>query len=215
MMSLIVDCETLGLDTHAVILQLAWTVAESGEPLAPIVNRVRSVHFSLPSQILAGRTIDQDTLRWWRSQPARDSVFRSTDRVSPAEGLAETFWGDLHVQGFDAARNDDHVIWQRGSCDTSWINDLTKDCGVSQRLPYNKVQDTRTALNLVDPTCRWKGYPASNLTGKEADLLNLIQKSYLKHDAVFDVASDAIFLHRYGLLNGWPISRMNVATTGI
>jgi hypothetical protein len=68
---LMIDLEFLGKVSDSVIVQFGYCVARPGapeEPNAVWLERPLGLRLNLAEQILAGRVIDESTVRWWNKQ---------------------------------------------------------------------------------------------------------------------------------------------------
>lgn len=192
MKHLIIDVETLGLDSRAVILQFVAALYDG----ATKETKIAEWKLSVLSQKEYGRTIDVDTRVWWTQQNIevqKASYLPSREDIEADVAMNEfaTWLGD---NGFDGRKD---LIWQRGSMDHDWLSSLFSDCGWlvnKQPIRFFRVRDIRTAVDVLGYSEKLNGYPDNT------DELKASIPNYKQHDARSDVMFEIAVLQHIGLL---------------
>ena len=148
MADLMIDIEGLGTGPDAAILTIA---AQEFDPQQPdFLGRHYYARVSLESQ--DNRSIQQDTIDWWATQPAasREEAFGEQDRVPLANALQ-----GLHRLAFHARR-----IWAQGpTYDINILEHAYKSLHMPLPWKFYTVRDSRTVFSLVPDLAK---YPASH-----------------------------------------------------
>lgn len=141
-MDLMIDIEGLGTGPDTTILTIA---AQAFDPLdRGVYDRFYYARIDLESQ--EGRSIQQDTIDWWATQPAaaRDEAFADEDRVPLDRALDE-----LHQLAWHARR-----IWAQGpTYDINILEHAYKSYNKPLPWRFFQVRDSRTVFSL------WPGLP--------------------------------------------------------
>lgn len=191
MKHLIIDVETLGIDSKAVVLQFVAAIYDGTTKEISI----RNWKLDAMQQKQFGRTIDPETMKWWQQQnieAQKMALIPSADDVDPEVAMTE-FEEWLGAQKF--TRND--LIWQRGSMDHDWLASLFMDCGwLAEKLPikFYRVRDIRTAVDVLGCSSKLNGYPDNT------DEIKAKIPGYKQHDAKSDVIFEIAVLREIGLL---------------
>jgi hypothetical protein len=174
------DLETLGKKANSVILSMACIAFkfEDDTPYSKYVLDGFYVKFNPLEQIKMGRTVDRETVEWWKLQndEARKVTQPSDDDVSVAEGLAML---REYINGTDYEWKTGYC-WSRGNYfDFPMIEDIHDQLGA--KLPFNtwKIRDIRTMIDV--------------LTGDDRGRYELrggVPKEYVPHHALHDTALD-------------------------
>lgn len=132
-----IDIETIGVAPAATILTVA------AQAFDPFGTGVHAQHYyariTLESQ--EDRTIDQDTLDWWATQPAaaRDEAFAETGRVpleQALDKLGRLIWNS-------------NLLWCQGpTFDCTILEHAYKSRGKALPWKYHRVRDSRTVFSL-------------------------------------------------------------------
>ena len=137
MADLMIDIEGLGTGPDTTILTIA---AQSFDPLGQgYHNRYFYSRITLESQ--ENRSIQQDTIDWWATQPAaaREEAFGETDRIpldQALDELAKFIWQS-------------NLIWANGpTYDMNIIEHAYKSFGKPIPWQFYKVRDARTVYSL-------------------------------------------------------------------
>jgi hypothetical protein len=176
------DIETLGKKSDSVVLSLACIAFtfEDDTPYSEYILNGFYVKFDPVEQIKMGRTVDQDTIEWWKkqSEEARKVTKPSKDDVHVKQGLK------LLREYIEKTDYDWKVgyCWSRGNYfDFPMIEDLHRQVGLE--LPFNtwKIRDIRTMIDV--------------LTGDDRgqyELRNGLPAEYVAHHALHDAALDVM-----------------------
>jgi hypothetical protein len=179
------DIETCGVESCAVILSVGCVKFDldlkEREPdpnnaFQSLLNSSFFVALDVREQRAKGRTIEPDTMDWWKQQaeiPRKKSlnVPTRTPVLDGLNGIAEYCKGET-------------VIWQRGTLDQVLYDSLCKQYGISPIVNFNQWMDFRTAIYLLKDTAR-NGY--CKVPGFDT-------YQVVKHDPVHDAALDVIQL---------------------
>ena len=137
MADLMIDIEGLGTGPDTTILTIA---AQSFDPLGTGYHeRHYYARISLESQ--ENRSIQQDTIDWWATQPAeaREEAFAETDRIpldQALDELAKFIWQSK-------------LIWANGpTYDMNIIEHAYKSYNKPLPWKYYQVRDSRTVFSL-------------------------------------------------------------------
>jgi hypothetical protein len=179
---LMFDIETLGKRSTSVVLSLAC-VAFTFEDDAPYSQYIADgfyVKFNPIEQLRMGRTVDQDTIDWWKKQPkkARKILKPSKNDVSMKKGLA-MLREYINKSDYDWEIG---YCWSRGNYfDFPIIEDLHDQFGA--KLPFNtwKIRDVRTMIDVLTGDSRGK-----------YELRGGIPKEFVAHHALHDAALDVM-----------------------
>jgi hypothetical protein len=147
-MDLMIDIEGLGTGPDTTILTIA---AQEFDPLVrDRLGRDFYARVTLESQ--ADRSIQQDTIEWWASQPAvvRDEAFAEDGRIPLEQALQ-----GLHRLAWHAKR-----VWAQGpTYDMNILEHAYKSRNMALPWKYFSVRDSRTLFGLVPSL---EKYPASH-----------------------------------------------------
>jgi hypothetical protein len=161
MADLMIDIEGLGTGPDTTILTIA---AQEFNPLERgAFGRHYYARVTLESQ--PDRSIQQDTIDWWATQPAevKNEAFAEEDRIPLQQALEE-----LHRLAFHARR-----IWAQGpTYDMNILEHAYKSYHMPLPWKFYSVRDSRTLFSLVPSLST---YPASHHaledTRRQIDLL--------------------------------------------
>lgn len=108
-----IDIETLGLTPGSVVLSVGAVVFNpAASEITPTQDFSNIYHFSLPAgpQVLKGRSIDPDTVRWWTAQSP--DVYRAAFEDGVQPNIYDALHGLSHwLQGGLPAQSKDVVLW--------------------------------------------------------------------------------------------------------
>lgn len=137
-----IDIETLGLDSHALVLSIGAIPFDCvgrdgpwfGDPFFAVPDMLE--------QILSGRTIERSTQLFWSAQ----SEQASNHWRNPLRTLAvRSALAELSDFLKDAPR-----IWANGIVfDIGVLNDLYRQVGMTPPWKYNAVRDARTLYDIM------------------------------------------------------------------
>lgn len=153
-----IDIETLGTEPDCVVLSVGAVKFDPYMPTEPhdkILWRP-----AVESQMTAGRSVMEDTLRWWAKQPQhiQDEAFTEDNRIP-----LESFFADLnkYLVGVDK-------IWCQGpQFDMVILENMFKQFEHHRNWAFWQVMDCRTIFNMM-PTDPRKAIQ-QNLHSADAD----------------------------------------------
>lgn len=196
MKHLVIDVESMGIEEKSVILQISAAIHDTDNKETMFESlKFRNWKIQAKPQTEFGRTVDADTLKWWKEQPHEvqlKSLIPSKDDVDP-EAACQELEDWLKECGFT---NKD-FIWQRGSKDQDWICSLMTDCGwIGWKLPlkFYRVRDIRTCVDVLGHSTKLNGYPDN------VDELRAQVPGYKQHDAESDIKLELLILNQCGIL---------------
>jgi 3' exoribonuclease, RNase T-like len=152
------DIESLGHNENSVVLSMAFTYFETDKKytIDELRDNTSFVKFDIKEQKINGRTIDPDTVAWWKKQceiVQKKSLFPSKDDVSVLEGL-----GVARKFISEKTNNKEDYIFVRGNLDNFLIDSLCNDYGVPVLFNFWQVLDFRTAIIMTKETSNKNGY---------------------------------------------------------
>jgi hypothetical protein len=152
------DIESLGHNENSIVLSMAFTYFETdGEyTIDDLRANTCFVKFDIKEQKEKGRTVDTDTVAWWKKQceiVQKKSLFPSRNDVSVLEGLsiARKFIEDK-------TGGKEEYIFVRGNLDNFLIDNLCTQFGVPLLFNFWQVLDFRTAIIMTKETSTKNGY---------------------------------------------------------
>lgn len=174
------DLETLGIRQTSVVLSIACVPFqfENPKPFKELVKAGFYAKLSVEDQVRKyGRTIDDDTVAWWKSQgPEAKAILKPSDDDLPMKTALKQLRQWLDSQ--DVSR--DSYMWSRGnSFDFGKIEDMYANIG--EKEPYNpfRVRDIRTMIDCLTGSTNGKAKAQSDRTG------------FVAHNALHDAANDS------------------------
>lgn len=196
MKHLIIDVETLGVAETSVILQIAAAIHDTVNKETMFESlKFRTWKIQAKQQVEFGRTVAQDTLTWWKTQPLE--VQKLALIPSEADVDPEVACEELAEWLTECKFTTRDMIWQRGSKDQDWISSLMMDCGwMDSKLPlkFYRVRDIRTCVDVLGHSEKLNGYP-DNL-----EELRALVPGYKQHDALSDIKLELLILRQCGIL---------------
>lgn len=159
-MDLMVDIETLSTSQHNAVVTSIGAVQFALTPAGPRYFNEGSRCPDLRLQIISGREVDPDTVRFW--QDHRDAAKHWLN--APVTGVAETMrWlADMYSGGKCES------VWTHGTdFDVPNIRSLFVQAGVECPWKYNMVRDARTIYKALPEVHQWTP-PIGNRTEHEA-----------------------------------------------
>lgn len=176
------DIETLDIIPHSTILSIAAVAFTFEEDVGFEEYKRGGLYLKLNpiEQMKAGRTIDQGTIKWWKSQgPIAAKILQpSKDDVSMQQAM-EQIKDWIKGSGYDFRES---YIWTRGlNFDIPIIEDLFKTNSVP--LPYNtwKTRDIRTYIDVL-----------TGSTNGKYELVDTVVNGFVAHCALDDIAMDVM-----------------------
>jgi hypothetical protein len=188
-----VDVETLGIESTAVVLSAAVIhfnlddIDDKPEVyFKKLLKKALFVKFDAGEQIKLKRIINSSTLDWWNKQAAipREMSMRPlpTD-LDAVDGIA------LINDYIESHGGKDTLFWQRGSLDQVMLDSLCRSAGLPHIVDYNVWRDIRTAVELLAKESRG-GY--CNIHGFDPGA------HVVKHNPIHDCAYDILMLLEAG-----------------
>ena len=149
MKHIMIDMETLAVDSNAVIITVAMVEFDltTGE-----IGRSIELHLSTLEQSLYKGVIDPSTIHWWSEQTplAKTELLRKKGLpIVPALNKINQFIEDADFKLADMC------LWGNGcTADNVWLRNLYKRHDVEFILPYWCDRDVRTLVDLagIDPS---------------------------------------------------------------
>lgn len=196
--TVVVDTETLATDKRALVLTLsAVRFDRNTQALTELRNLFNNgvlfedgettLHLKLDvtQQLLAGRTVDPGTVKWWnsRSKEARDSIINGN--AMPVREALTLF--SIFIQGAQ--------LFARGTdFDPPILATLFEDFGLPVPWRFNEVRDVRTYIDA--------------LSGGTKGYLDDWQKPdwFVSHNSLHDCIRDAMQMQNAGAPVTQPIS---------
>lgn len=203
MKQLIFDIETLGNDSHCIMLMASFLVydlkADTPLNLNELRPRVKTFKLSIQEQsTVYGRTSDQDTVKWWKEQlvyaPQLKQVLAPTEADLTVEQFYEQLSEWLKQQGYD---KDKDWAWQRGTLDIMVLDSMFKQTGLTQKeypIYWWKIRDLRTAIDLTSFPDKMNGY-----TNDAYEKAPTMIDGFAKHDPVSDILMEVMQLRQCGI----------------
>ena len=144
-----IDIETLGTKPDTTVLTIGavkFNPFTHEDPYADLYLKVDA-----DQQLEAGRSLDEDTLKWWTQQPQeiQDEAFLSTDRTSVEDTLAQL---NKYLVGVDK-------IWCQGPVfDICILENLYRQFDKHFNWVFWNIRDSRTLFGLMpeDPRKKYK-----------------------------------------------------------
>ena len=144
-----IDIETLGTKPDTTVLTIGavkFNPFTKEDPYADLYLKVDA-----DQQLEAGRSVDEDTLKWWTTQPQeiQDEAFLSTDRTSVEDTLAQL---NKYLVGVDK-------IWCQGPVfDICILENLYRQYDKHFNWVFWNIRDSRTLFGLMpeDPRKKYK-----------------------------------------------------------
>jgi hypothetical protein len=187
------DVETLGKQSHSVILSMACV---HFDPTAkPSHHDLKAnaffAKFKVKDQVQRlNRVVGKTTMEWWNKQC--ENVRRKSFTPSSNDVIFEDGYEAMRewVKQFNEPRS---WVWARGNLDQLVMDDIEESIGLDPIFPYARWRDVRTAIDLLYTTDR--GYIDVDYDGFDSFL------DITKHDPVDDCVYDAMQL-MYGVTRG-------------
>ena len=182
----IFDVETLGVESHAIILSAALIHFDPNDKPSyqDLLDNALFVKLNAKDQSKRlGRTVDMSTLEWWANQ---HEYTRSVSfDPQPTDMYAEDAIKELHNYMNKFPKSQEQTMWARGSLDQLAIDSLAVKFGLQEITGYNRWRDVRTAVDIL-----------YNKTDGYVDVDHPLFKRHevIKHHPVHDCALDAMQL---------------------
>lgn len=182
------DIETLGVESTSVVLSAAFVYVDvedlpedPTEAYKKLLQDSCFVKFKSKQQSLPpyNRTVDLDTLQWWR----RQGEYQRQMALIPSDNDVDVVDGITKLRTF-YKRNPSGPVWVRGSLDQPVFQSLMKSFDINDFIEYNCYRDVRTAVDIIYPGSK-SGY---------VDIDGFDPANVIKHHPVHDCAYDALQL---------------------
>lgn len=180
------DVETLGVDSNAVILSAALIHFDPTKKPSyqDLLDDALFVKFYAKEQVEMGRSVDKNTLQWWKGQhPHVQDVSLKPNADQDQSAVTGVQLLQQYVNKYDP--NHEATMWARGSLDQIVIDHLTGKLDLEPITGYNRWRDVRTAVDLL--TGSSNGYC-------DVDYPGFDRSEVIKHHPVHDCALDAMML---------------------
>lgn len=148
----LMDFETLGTEDSAVLLSVGVmkcpkTITDE-ERQNPILLEKYTLHFKIDreEQIKNKRTIDKDTIEWWKKQNIDAKNILTNSNCYNSKTIYNELLKFFTDAGFDAKK---HTIWSRGLIDQRWWQSYCRTFNFYDFLPFWCWRDTRTLLDVL------------------------------------------------------------------
>lgn len=135
MNDLMLDIETLGTRPTSVICQLGacYFDRNTGKVGDKFLKNIE-----VGSALMAGLTIDQSTVDWWKQQ----------DERTWHTGLID-IWSALHL--FSDFCKDVKSVWSHATFDVPIVQNAYQVCDIKSPWHYRAAKDIRTLVDLTNP----------------------------------------------------------------
>lgn len=202
MKQLIFDIETLGADSTSVCLMASFLVydlkEDSHTPLNSLRQRIKTFKLSVEDQKKHGRTINKDTMAWWKEQlqesPQLKSILAPSEQDLTMKQFFEQLTEWLRIQGYNKYND---WAWQRGTLDIMVIDGIFRDAGYHLNdfpIHWRKIRDIRTAIDLTAFPDKMNGY-----TNDAWEKAPLKIEGFAKHDPASDILMEVMQLRDCGI----------------
>lgn len=174
--NMMIDLETLDARPSAVVFQVGVLVFKDvlgGDILGNLILEKKIFHLDILDQIMAGRTVDLETVRWWRTQNP-DSWHRRFDEITKTGHMFQEI-NELYV------KHEVRSLWANSpSFDCVLMRSLRESLKVQWEFPsFREDMDLRTLKKLF----QMKGRKMES-SGKQTTHNSLSDCEDQFHDAV-------------------------------
>lgn len=143
--NMMIDLETLDARPSAVVFQVGVLVFKDvlgGDIRGNLILEKKIFHLDILDQIMTGRTVDPETVRWWKSQSA-DSWHRHPDEITKADDMFQEI-NELYV------KHEVRSLWANSpSFDCVLMRSLRESLKIEWQFPsFRKDMDLRTLKML-------------------------------------------------------------------
>lgn len=143
--NMMIDLETLDTRPSAVVFQVGILVFKDIVPenfRTNLILEEKIYHLDLLDQIMAGRTVDLETVRWWQTQKA-DAWYRSANEITSTRDLFQD------ITYFYSKHGVEHLWANSPSFDTVIMRSLRESLGISWEFPsFRDDMDLRTLKRI-------------------------------------------------------------------
>jgi len=198
---MICDAETLGVDEGSVILDFSMVLVDFNQRLnyteKELMSSGKRWKLDVSSQKLMGRTVDSDTVDWWKMQApdVRKRCVLPSPNDIPIQDLVPNIEKTLKENHFSNKSGDHLNFWlaSRGELEVKLLHNLYKSQGKSVQkdgfYDFWRWRDIRTMLHF--------------LVGAERGYIDVSDETpnCQKHDSLHDCIIDALQIQK--ALAGW------------
>lgn len=202
MKQLIFDIETLGNDSTCICLMASFLVYDLKDdahtPLNSLRHRVKTFKLSVEDQKSHGRTINKDTLDWWKEQLQTSPQLKSILAPSEQDVTMQQFFEQLE-QWLIAQKYNKETgwAWQRGTLDIMVLDSMFRQLGIHQKtypIYWWRIRDLRTAIDLTAFPDKMNGY-----TNDAFEKAPVKIEGFAKHDPASDILMEVMQLRDCGI----------------
>lgn len=140
------DLETMGTAPSAAIVQIGAVTFRLGDE--PYVNPTGfQAQVALQSSLMAGGSLDIETMRWWceRNPEAQHSISADAGPLAGTLQSLVSWWPD------------DAYLWSHGAAfDVPVLESAFRAVGLKVPYDYRRVRDTRTLFDLAAALAGWQ-----------------------------------------------------------
>lgn len=182
--SFVIDIETMGLESSAIVLSAAVVYFSLDEKVDydKLFERTLFVKFDAKEQADSKRSVTKSTLDWWKEQSEEVQKFS----IKPfATDLSMKVGLSLMRKYIETHSDKNSWYWTRGSFDQMVLESLCRTANVEPLYRYNMNMCIRTAIRCLKESSDSRGY----CTIPDFDLSKVA-----KHNPVHDVCYDALQL---------------------
>lgn len=139
-----IDLETLGMASNAVVTQIGVVAVTADDPEEPIL--VAAEYLPIDPQLILGRSVTGDTIIWWMNQS--EETRKEFERCSGNDmGELQALVRSIHAKITRLNNDYDAEIWARGpEFDIVKLESIFADLGLDAPWAYHKVRDLRTLM---------------------------------------------------------------------
>ena len=182
---LVLDLETLDVESTAVILSASIVEFTEGDTWDTLLNKALFVKFDAKEQTRDfKRTVSRETLDWWQNQSdevRKVSLLPSSNDVSASEGIQLI---KDYIEKYDTSSQP--IVWARSGFDFMVICSLCNAMNVPHVVKHSRFRDIRTAVDILASNSNG-GYCDVNLPGFDKSVVQ-------KHNPIHDICYDALQL---------------------
>lgn len=158
---MMIDLETLDTRPSAVVFQVGVLVFKDIVPenfRTNLILEEKIYHLDILDQIMAGRTVDLETVRWWQTQKV-DAWYRSANEITSTRDLFQDIT-------YFYSKHEVKCLWANSpSFDTVIMRSLRESLGISWKFPsFRQDMDLRTLKQMFKMNGRESPMPKKETT---------------------------------------------------
>jgi len=187
---MVLDIETLGVESNSVVLSVGLIYVELAETYEfdEFLDKSVFVKFNAKEQIdNYKRTASKGTLDWWKNQ---STLAKQTNFLPSSKDMSLTQGIAILKKWVEKYSKEGDLCWTRGSLDQVCLDSLFRAAGDEPLLPYNAYRDIRTAIDFLYPDTSKNGY----VDVDESVCIGFDRSAILKHHPVHDCILDAAMM---------------------